>query len=335
LSHRSSPIAYRAVEGSSIEFRPTEPIDEWRAGNCHNPAVTELRPGTRHPQEFADQPAHRLLGIEDRVLDDGTITRVLRTNEASFELDGTLVAGVLCVLGDSVLGGAAVQAADPDKRMVTTNLHLDLTGLPRPEGEVTGRGKICAVTDDAVLVYADLASASGSLAHATARFAMLPVTSRAAGAVSSPVDRPVQASTKGSPEGNPIVGGSPIVDLLGLRVLSAGHNGATLSMLIHAELCNERGGLHGGIGALLGEQTSGLALRAVLPEGSAVRPLEVRVVFLRPIGMDPRPAICTASVVHAGRRFASTRSELFAPNGERSVLIDSTYAIHPAEGSQA
>jgi uncharacterized protein (TIGR00369 family) len=287
----------------------------------------------RHPQEVADQPAQRLLGIEDRVLDDGTVTRILRPNETSFEIDGRLVAGVLCVLADSALGAAAVQAADPDTRMVTTNLHLDLTGLSRPEGEVTGRGEICAVTDDAVLVNANLASASGLVAHATARFAVLPATSRAAGTVSATLD-PVLWSAEVLPEGNPIVGGSPIVNLLDLRVLEMGETGGTLSMQVRADLCNERGGLHGGIGAMMGEQTAALTLRTFLTQGSAVHPLEVRVVFLRPVERGPRPAICRASVVHAGRRFASTRAELFSPSGERSVLIDSTYGIHPVERSE-
>jgi acyl-coenzyme A thioesterase PaaI-like protein len=104
-----------------------------------NPVVAEIV--SRHPQLSVDQPAQRLLGIEDVYHDDGSVTARLRPGPSSFEPDGRLVAGVLCVLADNMLGLAAVRAAAESQRLITTNIHLDLADLSRPADCVTGTGR--------------------------------------------------------------------------------------------------------------------------------------------------------------------------------------------------
>jgi uncharacterized protein (TIGR00369 family) len=180
------------------------------------------------------------------------------------------------------------------------------------------------VTEDAVLARSTLTSAAGTVAHATARFAMLRAASRAAGTVTPDADERQGSAAADGPAD------APILEVLGARVAEAADGRAAIDMRVHPGLRNERSGLHGGVGALMGEQTAAVALRTLLPAQAGIRPVELRVAFLRPVEVKDAAVLCRAAVMHAGRRFAASRAELFSPSGQLAVLIDVLHAITPA-----
>jgi uncharacterized protein (TIGR00369 family) len=114
-------------------------------------------------------------------------------------------------------------------------------------------------------------------------------------------------------------------DTLGTQVVRALRSGVRVLARASVHFANSRGGLHGGFGVLIGEQTLDLALRVALDGARTMRPVELRAVFLRPIIADEAMVEARATVIHLGRRLATVRGELRDQRGRPAVLVDATY----------
>jgi uncharacterized protein (TIGR00369 family) len=119
--------------------------------------------------------------------------------------------------------------------------------------------------------------------------------------------------------------GSPVLELLGARLVSTRHTGIRVTAEAKPEFANSSGGLHGGFGVLMGERVLDAALRAALHDERSMRPVELRAAFLRPIVADGRAIECRATVMHQGRRLAAVRGEVRDHYGRPAVLVDATY----------
>lgn len=94
----------------------------------------------------------------------------------------------------------------------------------------------------------------------------------------------------------------PIVEFLGMDVLSAGEGTACIRMGASEKLANAMGTLHGGVLCDLGDVAMGYALASALEEGEIFTTLELKINFFKPVQRAVLTAI--ASVVKRTRTIA-------------------------------
>jgi uncharacterized protein (TIGR00369 family) len=78
---------------------------------------------------------------------------------------------------------------------------------------------------------------------------------------------------------------------------------------------NPIGVVHGGYAATLLDSALGCAVHTTLPAGVAYTSLGLEVKYLRPITRDTGRVLCQASVVHRGRRQATSEATLTTADG--------------------
>jgi uncharacterized protein (TIGR00369 family) len=240
------------------------------------------------------------------------------------DTDGRAVPGALGIIADSVLGTAVMSTVPLAHGMVTTHLHLELPqpiplGTPalRAEGRQVwlrdrfGVGEGVITTADGTLV--GTASIGSLLLDGRARFGRPEPEEAASGSGPAP------------PDPHPLVAGSPVHESLGTDVLEADGVGVRVAVVAGPHLANAGGGVHGGVGVLMGERVLDLALRHALAGAREMRPVELRAAFLRPITADGRRIGCRATIAHLGRRLAAIRGEVLDHDGRPAVLVDATY----------
>ena len=115
---------------------------------------------------------------------------------------------------------------------------------------------------------------------------------------------------------------SPVYRTLGTRVVESTANHLVLTFTAGPELANERRGIHGGIGALMGERAIDAVIRSLGRTGVDLRPITMSVAFLRPIPADHSTVLCTARIEHAGRRLVVAQAEVLTPDGKPAVVVD-------------
>jgi acyl-CoA thioesterase len=279
-------------------------------------------------------PALETVGIERIARGGAGATCHMRAPAALLDEHGVTAAGALAVLADGVLGFAITFGVPGVMGMVTTHLHLELLRA-LPPGEITldASGRRQGVEGTFAIGQADLATADGApLAQATigALFLERPPPNEHPHAVvpdsHPPAPTPTHAPTAAAPPPpHRLVLDAPVHQLLGTRVRTAGRSGVRMTVETKPSFANSMGGVHGGVGVLMGERALGLALRAAIRDERRLRPVELRAAFLRPIVADGRAVECHAAVMHLGRRLAAVRGEVRDHDGRTAVLVDATY----------
>jgi uncharacterized protein (TIGR00369 family) len=209
----------------------------------------------------------------------------------------------------------------PDDRFIVTSyMHVDVLRTIDADAELIVRdGRIVAVGVDGVTCAGEIVDASRGdvVAMTTGRFASIPVAGRSAGAVQA--DRPAPA-----PGAAPSAAGD-LSQFLGLEELRVDGSVATYTIEASECLSNERGGLHGGSGGLVGEYVAVAALRSARPDVS-YRCVESRAVYLRPVAADGGRLQCTATVLQSGRTQAVVTVAVLDGEGRTAVETSSVFA---------
>ncbi|MCI3221248.1 PaaI family thioesterase [Streptomyces sp. NP-1717] len=104
-----------------------------------------------------------------------------------------------------------------------------------------------------------------------------------------------------------VLAGQPFSSLLGTRVMVFGDGEAELELDIREDLQQQNGYLHGGVLAYAADNGITFAAGSVL--GPAVLTAGFSIQYMRP--GTGRTLVARASVVHAGRRQATVRCDLF------------------------
>ena len=99
-------------------------------------------------------------------------------------------------------------------------------------------------------------------------------------------------------------------DLLGFTYLRADAHEAVIEVMPLPEHCNERGIVHGGFLAALLDTTTGWAVHAALPEGTAAPHFQLTVQYLN-IAVPGVTLTCVGRATKSGRRAAATDAEIF------------------------
>ncbi len=273
-----------------------------------------------HPQSDVALLTDTTFAIERGADGDGLPRLIQRRPPTTTDALGVLAPGALAVVVDSALGRCVMPALDPDERIVTSHMHLEfLQRFTDDLDAVHTESFPVRVGGGSAFARVEMRSADDALiATATGRFAVLPISNSAGGVIGGSAPVPGHVPARGTP--HPLVAGHGIHDLLDTRVLDT-DAGVRVACVAGPQLANERFGLHGGVGVLIGERTNELALRHARPD-AAMRPVELRVAFVRPIPAVGQLVECRAVVVNAGRTVAVTRAELFTPDGRLALVVD-------------
>ena len=270
-----------------------------------------------------EQPVERVFGVtsSDETMPSGhPVVRQALLPQVLDE-DGALPVGAMCILVDHGLGGGIAAQIRDDQRMVTSHMHLEVLhpvvgGIPW----IGGFADDVRVAGTSAFARGRITDDRGRLvAWSSARFALIEAAGGEGGNVAA---HPAEAGAKVvSADRGPV---APIDDLLGRVVRSRTRDGVELTFVASEDLANERGGLHGGVGALMGER----AMRVALLEasgGDGLDLVELRVGFLRPVPASGQPIDVHAEVLMLGRTTAATSARVLRADGKVAVQVD---AIH-------
>ena len=117
----------------------------------------------------------------------------------------------------------------------------------------------------------------------------------------------------------------PYSRMLGFRLVRATEEEAVIEAVPRPEHANGGGILHGGYLASLLDTTTGWAVHASLPEGTAAPHVQLSVQYVR-AGVVGRPLRCIGRCVRAGRRVASAEAEI-TQDGEVIARAVSSHAV--------
>lgn len=117
----------------------------------------------------------------------------------------------------------------------------------------------------------------------------------------------------------------PIVDFLGMRVVSVGEGRACVQMQAQEKLANAMGTLHGGVMCDLGDVAMGYALASSLGEGEIFTTLELKINYFKPIQRALLSA--EAAVVKRTRTIAYLECEILDEARKLVAKLSSTCLI--------
>jgi uncharacterized protein (TIGR00369 family) len=128
---------------------------------------------------------------------------------------------------------------------------------------------------------------------------------------------------------------APVAECLGFQLVEA-EVGRVVFELRPAEFhFNPIGSVHGGVLATLCDSAAGAAVHSVLPEGVGYTTLEIKVSFLRPVGIDTGLLRCEGTVLSRGSRVAVSEARLTDAAGKLYAHATSTCLVLTPEGARA
>ncbi|GAA3216832.1 PaaI family thioesterase [Actinocorallia longicatena] len=122
-----------------------------------------------------------------------------------------------------------------------------------------------------------------------------------------------------------------IGSLLGMRAESLEPGKVVFSLEPRPDFSNPLGTVHGGVLSTLLDSAMACAVHASLPAGAGYTTLELKVNFIRPVPISGGLLTCEGTVVHGGRRVATTEGRIVDANGKLVAHGTSTCMIFPAE----
>ena len=276
-----------------------------------------------HPQQSVETPAERLFGVGKTDWD--TLSVIQTCPPDIVDGEGALPPGVLCLLLDHVIGSAISTRLDEHQRMVTSHMHLEfLRPFTADMGNVTGRiGEMSFVPGSAFCTGTASLGSGELVSRFSARFAIFSGGEQGGGVVSDEVPPPLPTA---APAPHPWTA-SPIHQVLGTQVVSAEPSRLRLTFRAGEQLANERFGVHGGVGGVVGERACELAIRSAAGDGHRYRPVEMRVLFVRPIAASGTDITVDTEVGFLGRTTATTTARIHRPDGKLAVQVDAVHVV--------
>src|SRR5262245_42254763 len=119
----------------------------------------------------------------------------------------------------------------------------------------------------------------------------------------------------------------PIAETLGFRVVEVERGHAVFECEPAEYHYNPIGIVHAGLAMTLMDSAMGLAFVTTLEQPVGWTTLEVKSNFTRPLTVDTGTVRCTGSVVHPGRRVATTEARVEAAQGRLCAHATSTILV--------
>ena len=117
--------------------------------------------------------------------------------------------------------------------------------------------------------------------------------------------------------------------LLGMTAESLEPGRVVFALTTDPKHSNPLGTVHGGIMSTLLDSAMGCAVHTSLPEGAGYTTLELKVNFVRAAPIEGVRLRCEGSVVHLGRRVATTEGRVTDENGKLIAHGTSTCMVFP------
>ena len=110
--------------------------------------------------------------------------------------------------------------------------------------------------------------------------------------------------------------GPPIAELMGFGFAEV-EEGRVVFECVPAEYhYNPIGTVHGGLACALFDSAMGCAVHTELPAGVGYTTVELKVNFLRPIGIRTGRVLCEGKTIHVGGRIATAEARLLDESGK-------------------
>jgi len=276
-----------------------------------------------HPQRDTHTEAAAVFGVEHMDGDYGTV--VQGCPPAVLDEDGVIPAGAFCLLADHVVGGSISRLLDEHERMVTSHMHLEFVHRPKADlAAFVGRSTAVDLVPNSAFCTGTASSPSGVLlARFSSRFVLFSGGEAAGGVVTDEVPPPIPTAPPVAHEWTT----APIHQVLGTEIATVERGRVRLTMRAGKHLSNERDGIHGGVGGVMGDRASELAIRSHTGGPHRYRPVEMRVLFVRPIAASGALLPVEAEVGFIGRTTATTTARIYRPDGKLAIQVDSVSTV--------
>jgi uncharacterized protein (TIGR00369 family) len=125
---------------------------------------------------------------------------------------------------------------------------------------------------------------------------------------------------------------SNIVKLLGFELETAEAGRAVLRMRVRPRHKQIHGVVHGGILAALADTAGGLATYLMLPRGTRLATVEIKINYLEPV--DQGTVRAEARVLRKGRNFAVVDCEVLDATGRLTAKALMTFSVGPSDAKR-
>jgi len=103
---------------------------------------------------------------------------------------------------------------------------------------------------------------------------------------------------------------SAMSEVLDMRLIEVAEGWAVFEAFPSVRFYNPQARLHGGYAAALIDSTLGCAIQTVMGPGVGFGTIELKVNYVRKIDAGTGRLLCTATVLHAGRRLATAEAKV-------------------------
>lgn len=286
-------------------------IEPWRepVRGGHPDASVLALPGIEQLRRIASgetpaPPLSRLTGLTVEAVAEGAVTFTMPLTRWLESTDDVIAPGALAIPADGAMACAIMTVLPARTPLTTSELGIRLLRPIARGGSVHARGMVISVGSPIALAETSLHDDDGTLiGHGTSLCMVLEP--------GSPPDRDQPAPPDDGPDPwqrEPPDGDRPPLHLL-TGLSREDRTGYTLPASPWFQ-APPPGRVQGGVVALLAERAMADAVQAGTPAGTAYRPIEYKLNYLRPLPSDDRTARATARLVHAGRRIAVATAEV-------------------------
>lgn len=122
--------------------------------------------------------------------------------------------------------------------------------------------------------------------------------------------------------------GSPLTDLLDMRLVSLGNGSATFEAMPSARFYNPQQRVHGGYAATLLDSTMGCAIFSRIGKNANFGTIELKVNYVRGIFAETGRLTCVGNVIHFGRRIQTAEARITDVAGKLYAHGSGTFMVY-------
>jgi uncharacterized protein (TIGR00369 family) len=122
--------------------------------------------------------------------------------------------------------------------------------------------------------------------------------------------------------------GSPLNELLEMRLVSLGNGEAVFKAVPSRKYYNPQQRSHGGYAATLLDSAMGCAIFSLLGKNANFGTIELKVNYVRGIFVETGPLTCTGKVIHFGRRLQTAEARIVDEAGKLYAHGSGTFMVY-------
>jgi len=264
-------------------------------------------------------------------------------------------AGALMMLADGSLGCAVLTALPAATPYTTAELSMSFLKPCAATGTIRAVGRLLHIDGPLALSDVWVEDARGErVAHGTSMCMVLPalegieppddlpIIQQPEYPTPHPYERPAEGEAIPWEEWRTMSGVDilarqikgelpqpPIHYLTGMTLREVSEGSVTFTMPASEWLTSPLRTVQGGAIAMLSHAAFATAVTSTLEAGTAYRPVDVKVNFLRPVFPDPGELVARGTVTHRGRTLAIATADVFSADGKKVATATGSTIILP------